>query len=88
MAAHELDPVLTPLERADGSGRILTLEAYLDLGCDAQRTAALLHLHRTTVYYRLGRIAEILGVDLGDGLVRSHLHLALKDRSLAVRPRL
>lgn len=90
MAAHELDPVLTPLEQAEGSARILTrtLEAYLDLGCDAQRTAALLHLHRTTVYYRLGRIAELLGVDLGDGLVRSHLHLALKDRRLAVRPSL
>ncbi|GAA5049581.1 hypothetical protein HNP84_004245 [Thermocatellispora tengchongensis] len=77
------DPVLASLERAGDSAAMLrTLETYLDLGCDVQRTAATLHLHRTTVYYRLGRIAEILGKDLRDGLVRSHLHLALKARRL------
>ncbi|MFC4120527.1 PucR family transcriptional regulator [Nonomuraea zeae] len=78
------DPVLVPLERAGDSAQLLrTLETYLDLGCDVQRTAASLHLHRTTVYYRLGRIAAVLGADLRDGLVRTHLHLALKARRLA-----
>ncbi|WP_369334353.1 helix-turn-helix domain-containing protein [Nonomuraea deserti] len=60
-----------------------TLETHLDLGCDVQRTAASLHLHRTTVYYRLGRIAGVLGADLRDGLTRSHLHLALKARRIS-----
>ncbi|MEO3805598.1 helix-turn-helix domain-containing protein [Nonomuraea sp. B1E8] len=77
------DSVLDPLEHAaDSAAMLRTLETYLDLGCDVQRTAASLHLHRTTVYYRLGRIAVILGTDLRDGLVRSHLHLALKARRI------
>ncbi|WP_431933043.1 PucR family transcriptional regulator [Nonomuraea jabiensis] len=74
------DPVLAALEGDEDLLR--TLETYLDAGCDVQRTAASLHLHRSTVYYRLDRIAAILGADLHDGLVRSHLHLALKARRL------
>ncbi|MER6000103.1 helix-turn-helix domain-containing protein [Nonomuraea angiospora] len=78
------DPVLVPLENDEELVR--TLETYLDAGCDVQRTAASLHLHRTTVYYRLDRIATTLGADLRDGLVRSHLHLALKARRLSGWP--
>ncbi|MEV0822473.1 helix-turn-helix domain-containing protein [Nonomuraea rubra] len=79
----ERDPVLDPLERAGDAGILLTtLETYLDLGGDVRRAAAALHVHRTTVYYRLDRVAEILNVDLRDGLTRSHLHLALKARRL------
>ncbi|MDU0290494.1 helix-turn-helix domain-containing protein [Saccharothrix longispora] len=62
-----------------------TLEAYLDSGCDARATAAALHLHRTSLYYRLGRIAELTGRDLADGRVRLELHLALKLVRLARR---
>lgn len=58
-----------------------TLETYLDLGGDAKRTAAHLHLHRTTLYHRLGRISEALAVNLDDGLTR----LDLKHRRLARR---
>ncbi|MDX3101924.1 PucR family transcriptional regulator [Nonomuraea angiospora] len=78
------DPVLVPLK--EDAELLRTLETYLDAGCDVQRTAASLHLHRTTVYYRLDRIATTLGADLRDGLVRSHLHLALKARRLSGRP--
>ncbi|MGW3341675.1 helix-turn-helix domain-containing protein [Nonomuraea rubra] len=79
----ERDPVLDPLERAGDAGILLTtLETYLDLGGDVRRAAAALHVHRTTVYYRLDRVAEILTVDLRNGLTRSHLHLALKARRL------
>ncbi|HVH23379.1 MAG TPA: helix-turn-helix domain-containing protein, partial [Pseudonocardia sp.] len=56
----------------------LTLETYLDLGGDVQATAARLSLHRSSLYYRLDRIAGFLGVDLGEGLTRLGLHLALK----------
>ncbi|RKT55023.1 PucR family transcriptional regulator [Saccharothrix australiensis] len=55
-----------------------TLEAYLDAGCDARATAEALHLHRTSLYYRLGRIAAATGRDLADGRTRLELHLALK----------
>jgi PucR family transcriptional regulator, proline-responsive transcriptional activator len=69
------------LSKLDSTG-LLTLETYLDFGGDAKRTAAHLHLHRTTLYYRLGRVREALGVDLDDGLTRLDLHLALKHRRL------
>ncbi|MDQ4215474.1 helix-turn-helix domain-containing protein [Microbacterium capsulatum] len=60
-----------------------TLEAYLDCGCDAQRTAQELHVHRSTLYYRLDRIRAIADVDLADGGVRRELHTALRVATLA-----
>jgi hypothetical protein len=74
----------TSLSKLDSVG-LLTLETYLDFGGDAKRTAAHLHLHRTTLYYRLGRVSEALGVRLDDGLTRLDLHLALKHRRLGRR---
>lgn len=65
--------------------QLRTLETYLDTGCDARATAGRLHLHRTSLYYRLGRIAELTGRDLADGRVRLELHLALKLARLARR---
>ncbi|UGS35661.1 PucR family transcriptional regulator [Capillimicrobium parvum] len=65
-----------------------TLETYLDLGGNVQRTAAVLHLHRTSLYHRLGRIEERAGVDLGAGHVRLELHVALKLARLADAPAL
>jgi PucR family transcriptional regulator, proline-responsive transcriptional activator len=81
------DSALAPLTQAGDPASMLirTLETYLDLGGDAQKTAAQLHLHRTSLYYRLGRIAEILQADLDDGLTRLELHLALKSRRAARR---
>ena len=80
---HGLPAVLAPLDH-EGSGPMLleTLETYLDLACDARLTSARLNLHRTSLYYRLGRIGELLQVDLGDGMTRTHLHLAVKSRRL------
>ncbi|WP_125610240.1 PucR family transcriptional regulator [Specibacter cremeus] len=60
-----------------------TLEAYLDCGCDAQRTAKELHVHRSTLYYRLDRIREIVIEDLSDGRVRRELHTGLRLAALA-----
>ncbi|MFT7839152.1 helix-turn-helix domain-containing protein [Saccharothrix sp. BKS2] len=65
--------------------QLRTLETYLDAGCDVRATAGRLHLHRTSLYYRLGRIAELTGRDLADGRVRLELHLALKMARLARR---
>jgi hypothetical protein len=55
-----------------------TVRAYLDSGANAQQTAALLHIHRTTLYWRLARVADLLSVDLSSGEDRLKLHLALK----------
>jgi hypothetical protein len=55
-----------------------TIRAYLDCGANAQQAAALLHIHRTTLYWRLARAADLLAVDLSRGDDRLRLHLALK----------
>ncbi|BDB61043.1 hypothetical protein RDE2_28370 [Rhodococcus sp. RDE2] len=55
-----------------------TAEVFLDAGGVASIAAAHLHVHRTTLYYRLSRITETTGLDLQDGLDRLTLHLAIK----------
>jgi sugar diacid utilization regulator len=57
---------------------IPALERYLDLAGDAQRTAAALYMHRTTLYHRLRRIEREANVDLRKGDDRLALHLSLK----------
>jgi hypothetical protein len=71
------------LDAQSGPDLAHTLEAYLDCGCDAQRTAQELHVHRSTLYYRLDRIRAIADVDLADGGVRRELHTALRVATLA-----
>jgi purine catabolism regulator len=66
--------------RARDRGGVLkqTLNAYLATNGSPTEAAERLHLHRNTVLYRLGRIEELLQVDLRDAEVRLALHLALK----------
>jgi PucR C-terminal helix-turn-helix domain/GGDEF-like domain len=65
---------------ADPSASVLlpTLSAFLDCAGEAQRTAAQLQVHRTTLYYRLSRIEQISGLSLRDGRDRLLAHLALR----------
>jgi len=61
-----------------------------DRGLNAPRgspreSSTRLNLHRSSLYYRLDRISQLLGSDLSDGLVRLDLHLALKSRRLHQR---
>src|SRR5438132_261470 len=67
---------LRPKDR--GGVLLQTLEAYLATNGSPTDAAERLHLHRNTVLYRLGRIEDLLGVDLRDAEVRLGLHLALK----------
>jgi len=55
-----------------------TIRAYLDCGGNAQQAAARLHIHRTTLYWRLARVTDLVAVDLNTGDDRLKLHLALK----------
>jgi DNA-binding PucR family transcriptional regulator len=75
------------LDEAGASAPMLlaTLEAFLDLAGDVQAVAKRLNLHRSSLYYRLDRIAKLADVDLADGLVRLDLHLALKARRVRRR---
>ncbi|GAB3073457.1 PucR family transcriptional regulator [Nocardioides zeae] len=61
---------------------IAMVEAYLDAGTNVSVAAAALHLHRTTVYYRLARLKETAGIDLDDGATRLLVHLWLKARRI------
>ena len=54
------------------------IRAYLDCGANVQQAAALLHIHRTTLYWRLAQVTDLLAVDLSRGDDRLKLHLALK----------
>ena len=78
---------------ADGSPRsralLDTLEAYLAAGGRKAEAARALHLERQSLYLRLRRIEETLGVSLDDEDVVLGLHLAVRAlrfrRGLTVR---
>jgi hypothetical protein len=70
-AAHALLFEADPVQRE-------TVETYLDTGGNVRAACELLHLHRTTLYYRLENLPEVVRVALDDGMARSALHLCLK----------
>lgn len=72
-----LHPGLSRLLNGTKSLMAETVLAYLDTGGDAQATAQTLRIHRTTLYYRLGRAADILGIDLSKGETRMSVHAGL-----------
>ena len=55
-----------------------TLEIYLDSGGNGVAAAEMLHIHRSTLNYRLTRISEVLDADLSDPHVRTNLQMVLK----------
>jgi len=68
-------------EQLFGSGDPLqreTIETYLDAGGQTRAACELLHIHRTTLYYRLENMPTVVREALNDGMTRSTLHLALK----------
>ena len=67
----------TLLERGDDVQR-RTVEAYLDVRGSVREACEILHIHRTTLYYRLENLPEAVRGALDDGLARSTLHLCLK----------
>ncbi|AZZ53455.1 helix-turn-helix domain-containing protein [Rathayibacter festucae] len=67
----------TLLERGDDVQR-RTVEAYLDVRGSVREACEILHIHRTTLYYRLENLPEAVRDALDDGLARSTLHLCLK----------
>jgi sugar diacid utilization regulator len=61
-----------------GTEYVTTLSCILDAFGSTSRIAEQLHIHVNTVRYRIRRIAEITGVDLGDCDARLALELTLR----------
>lgn len=60
------------------SEMVLTLSDYLECGGNYDESAAALHIHRSTLRYRLARIAELTGYDLRKVDTRFNLHAATR----------
>jgi len=75
---HLIHPGIVDLVGKGRDDLIHTLDVYLALGGDARKTAETLHLHRSTLYYRLDKITEAVGGDLGDGGARFELMLGIR----------
>lgn len=71
-------PLLRRLSSEPGADLFHTLEVFVDSGGSGVRTAELLSIHRSTLNYRLERIAAITGVDLTDPGTRTNLQVAIK----------
>lgn len=75
----EIEPAVCALAQEESGRELLcTLECFLDLAGQARATATALNLHRSSLYHRLGRVEELLGIDLHDGVQRLDAHLAVK----------
>ncbi|MFG2829574.1 helix-turn-helix domain-containing protein [Streptomyces sp. NPDC048434] len=72
------DPAIGPLLAPAHAELARTAEVFLDCAGQASRTAQALGIHRQTLYYRLGRVEKLTGLDLDDGEHRLLLHMALK----------
>lgn len=71
---------LLDYDRKHDSELLKTLESFFACQGSLQKTAEELFLHRNTLSYRLRRIEELSGLDLGDLEDRFQLQLALKIR--------
>jgi hypothetical protein len=73
----DLHPGAETLAQQSNTALMTTTRVILDLGGDVAAAAQALHVHRTTLYYRMDRIRELTGVDLRTGAARIDLQLAL-----------
>ena len=79
------DDLLEPIERTEGEygGELLrSLEAFIENNGNWERAARQLYCHRHTLRYRIRKIEELTGRDLGRATDRIELWLALRAREL------
>ncbi|MCW3767969.1 PucR family transcriptional regulator [Paenarthrobacter sp. PAE-2] len=72
-----LGPVFDYEQRMDGD-LIVTLKTYLDSQRSWQKTASALFTHRQTIIYRIRKIGELTGLDMGETSTLAQLWLALQ----------
>jgi hypothetical protein len=78
LAVADIHPGAELLARRARPDLMITARTVLDHGGDIARAAAQLHIHRTTLYYRLDRIEALTGVNLKTGAQRDALQMALR----------
>jgi DNA-binding PucR family transcriptional regulator len=76
-ARRALRPLLDPA-RGHGGDLLRTLQVFLEEDRVQRRAAARCFVHVNTIVYRVHRIEELLGVDLGDPSTVFDLTLALR----------
>jgi DNA-binding PucR family transcriptional regulator len=69
---------LLDYDDSKNSELVTTLSDYLECGGNYDESAAALHIHRSTLRYRLARIAELTGHDLRNVDTRFNLHAATR----------
>lgn len=75
---EDVHPGVVALHGPGRSDMLETAEILLRTGGDVNGASETLHVHRTTLYYRIRRIAELTGVDLRGDPHLSDLDVALK----------
>jgi hypothetical protein len=78
LSVADIHPGAEALAALDRRDLVVTARALFDAGGDVAFTAEQLHIHRTTLYYRIERIEAITGVNLKTGTERDDLHMALR----------
>jgi sugar diacid utilization regulator len=77
LASVVLDaPVRCLLDSADAD-LVQTVTVFLDNAGNVAETAAALHIHRQTLYYRLSKAEALTGLSFGNGHDRARLHIGL-----------
>jgi len=69
---------LVDYDKSRNSELVQTLSDYLECGGNYDESAAALHIHRSTLRYRLARIAELTGHNLRNVDTRFNLHAATR----------
>ncbi|HEX8119974.1 MAG TPA: PucR family transcriptional regulator ligand-binding domain-containing protein [Solirubrobacteraceae bacterium] len=82
------DSLLGPIEAGEGQygGELVrSLEAFIECNGQWERAAQRLFCHRHTLRYRIRRIEELTGRDLGNARDRIEFWLALRGKEIATR---
>ena len=69
---------LLEYDESKKSELVLTLSSYLECGGSYEDSASTLHIHRSTLRYRLARIRELTGYDMRNVNTRFNLHAATR----------
>lgn len=78
---HPLLDALSAYDQENRTEFCETLEQYCLSLFDRNRTAAALHIHRNTLFYRLRRIEELFSVDLDEPRLLHHLLVSFQLRN-------
>ena len=62
-----------------------SLYVFLQEGRDANAAARRLHIHKNSLYYRLGKISELTGINLEDNVTCEHLQISFSVEKMQAR---